>query len=61
VPAPYSSRELVAALTEMGYQPVARAGSHLKRRYVPPETGDIRTVTFVNGFRFIEDLIADNS
>jgi predicted RNA binding protein YcfA (HicA-like mRNA interferase family) len=45
VPAPYSSRELVNALTEMGYQPVDRAGSHLKLRYVHPETGEVRNVT----------------
>ena len=49
VPAPYSSRELVNALTEMGYRPVDRAGSHLKLRYVHPETGDVRNVTIPMG------------
>ena len=33
----------------MGYQPVGRAGSHLKLRYVHPETGDIRNVTIPMG------------
>lgn len=49
MPAPYSSRELVNALTEMGYQPVDRAGSHLKLRYIHPETGDVRNVTIPMG------------
>ena len=47
MPAPFSSRELVAALTEMGYQPVDRAGSHLKLRYVYPGTGERRNVTIL--------------
>ena len=33
----------------MGYQPVNRAGSHLKLRYVHPKTGDIRNVTIPMG------------
>nr|WP_276274181.1 type II toxin-antitoxin system HicA family toxin [Halomicroarcula sp. GDY20] len=33
----------------MGYQPVDRAGSHLKLRYVHPETGEIRNVTIPLG------------
>ena len=45
VPAPYSARELVGVLTEMGYQPIDRAGSHLKLRYRHPETGEVRNVT----------------
>ena len=49
MPAPYSSRELVNALTEMGYQPVDRAGSHLKLRYVHPERGEVRNVTIPMG------------
>ena len=46
---PYSSRELVNALTVMGYQPVDRAGSHLKLRYVHPDTGEVRNVTIPMG------------
>ena len=49
MPAPYSSRELVSALTEMGYQPADRAGSHLKLRYTHPETGAVRNVTIPMG------------
>ena len=33
------------ALTEMGYQLVDRAGSHLKLRYVHPDTREARNVT----------------
>ena len=40
---------LVNALTEMGYQPVNRAGSHLKLRYVHPETSEVRNVTIPMG------------
>lgn len=29
----------------MGYRPVDRTGSHLKLRYVHPETGEVRNVT----------------
>lgn len=29
----------------MDYQPVDRTGSHLKLRYVHPETGEVRNVT----------------
>ena len=57
VPAPYSSRELVNALTEMGYQPVDRAGSHLKLRYVHPKTGDIRNVTIPMGREISGDTL----
>jgi hypothetical protein len=32
----------------MGYQPVDRAGSHLKLRYVHPETGEISGDTLRN-------------
>jgi predicted RNA binding protein YcfA (HicA-like mRNA interferase family) len=49
VPAPYTAGELVGALTEMGYKPVDRAGSHLKLRYVHPETGEVRNVTVPMG------------
>ncbi|WP_280141424.1 type II toxin-antitoxin system HicA family toxin [Halorientalis persicus] len=42
-------RELVVALSEMGYQPVDRAGMHLKLRYIHPETGEIRNVTIPMG------------
>lgn len=41
----FTGREVAKALTEMGYQPVDRTGSHLKLRYVHPETGEVRNVT----------------
>lgn len=41
----FTGREVVKALTERGYQPVDRTGSHLKLRYVHPETGEVRNVT----------------
>ena len=57
MPAPYSSRELVNALTEMGYQPVDRAGSHLKLRYVHPGTGEVRNVTIPMGNEISGDTL----
>jgi len=47
----------VNALTEMGYQPVDRAGSHLKLRYVHPETGEVRTVTILIGKEISGDTL----
>ena len=49
MPAPYDSHEIVKALTEMGFQPVDRTGSHLKLRYIHPETGEVRNVTVPMG------------
>ena len=57
LPALYSSRELVNALTEMGYQPVNRAGSHLKLRYVHPETSEVRNVTIPMGNEISGDTL----
>jgi predicted RNA binding protein YcfA (HicA-like mRNA interferase family) len=47
----------VNVLTEMGYQPVNRAGSHLKLRYVHPETGDVRNVTIPMGREISGDTL----
>jgi predicted RNA binding protein YcfA (HicA-like mRNA interferase family) len=41
----FTGREIVSTLTDMGYRPVDRTGSHLKLRYVHPETGERRNVT----------------
>ena len=41
----FTGREIVSVLTDMGYQPVDRTGSHLKLRYIHPETGETRNVT----------------
>ena len=45
------------ALTEMGYQPVDRAGSHLKLRYVHPETGKVRNGTIPMGKEISGDTL----
>jgi predicted RNA binding protein YcfA (HicA-like mRNA interferase family) len=41
----FTGGETVGVLTDMGYQPVDRTGSHLELRYVHPETGETRNVT----------------
>lgn len=41
----FTGREVAKALTERGYQPVDWTGSHLRLRYVHPETGEVRNVT----------------
>ncbi|MCD2201051.1 type II toxin-antitoxin system HicA family toxin [Halobacterium sp. KA-4] len=40
-----------------GYQPVDRAGSHLKLRYVHPETDEIRNVTVPMGKEISGDTL----
>ncbi|MFW6003071.1 MAG: type II toxin-antitoxin system HicA family toxin [Halanaeroarchaeum sp.] len=45
------------ALTAMGYQPVDRAGSHLKLRYVHPKTGEVRNVTIPMGKEISGDTL----
>ncbi len=41
----FTGQDVATALTEMGYRPVDRTGSHLKLRYVHPETDEVRNVT----------------
>ena len=41
----------------MGYQPVDRAGSHLKLRYAHLETGDVRNVTIPMGREISGDTL----
>jgi predicted RNA binding protein YcfA (HicA-like mRNA interferase family) len=45
----FTGREIAKALTDMGYAPVDRTGSHLKLRYVHPETGEVRNATVPMG------------
>lgn len=45
----FTGREIVSVLTDMGYQPVDRTGSHLKLRYIHPETEETRNVTVTLG------------
>jgi predicted RNA binding protein YcfA (HicA-like mRNA interferase family) len=41
----FTGEEVAAALIDMQYYPVDRAGSHLKLRYEHPDTGEVRNVT----------------
>ena len=49
MPPPYTGEELAKVLTDMKYQPVDRTGSHLKLRYVHPETCEVRNVSIPMG------------
>lgn len=45
----FTGQEVASVLFDMGYQPVDRAGSHLKLRYEHPQTGEVRNVTVPMG------------
>lgn len=45
MPRPFTGREIADVLTDMGYTPVDRTGSHLKLRYIHPDTGEVRNVS----------------
>lgn len=45
----FTATEVVKALTKMGYVPADRTGSHVKLRYVHPETEEVRNVTVPMG------------
>jgi predicted RNA binding protein YcfA (HicA-like mRNA interferase family) len=53
----FTGREVAKVLTDMGYQPVDRTGSHLKLRYVHPETGEVRNVTVLMGGEIHTDTL----
>jgi predicted RNA binding protein YcfA (HicA-like mRNA interferase family) len=53
----FTGREVAKVLTDMGYQPVDRTGSHLKLRYVHPETGEVRNVTVPMGGEIHTDTL----
>ncbi|MEF8842728.1 MAG: type II toxin-antitoxin system HicA family toxin [Haloarculaceae archaeon] len=40
----FSGREIISVLTDFGYQPVSRSGSHVRLRYENPDTGEVRNV-----------------
>lgn len=40
----FSGREIVAVLTDFGYVPKSREGSHVRLRYENPDTGEVRNV-----------------
>jgi predicted RNA binding protein YcfA (HicA-like mRNA interferase family) len=39
-----SGREIVSVLERFGFTPVSRHGSHVRLRYVNPDTGEVRNV-----------------
>lgn len=41
----FSGREVASVLTDHGYVPVDRTGSHLKLRWESPDTGEVRVVS----------------
>jgi predicted RNA binding protein YcfA (HicA-like mRNA interferase family) len=45
MPRPYSGKELINALDKWGFKRVDQTGSHVKLRYINPDTGEKRTVT----------------
>lgn len=45
MPRPYSGRELINALRKWNFRQVDQVGSHVKLRYIDPNTGEKRTVT----------------
>jgi predicted RNA binding protein YcfA (HicA-like mRNA interferase family) len=45
VPRPYSGRELIDALETWNFERIDQTGSHVKLRYVDPNTGEKRYVT----------------
>lgn len=40
----FSGREIVSVLTDFGFVPVSRRGSHVRLRYENPATGEVRNV-----------------
>lgn len=40
----FSGQEIVAVLTDFGWVPVSRRGSHVRLRYEHPDTGEVRNV-----------------
>jgi predicted RNA binding protein YcfA (HicA-like mRNA interferase family) len=40
----FSGREIIGVLTDFGWIPVSREGSHIRLRYENSETGEVRLV-----------------
>jgi predicted RNA binding protein YcfA (HicA-like mRNA interferase family) len=40
----FSGREVIGVLTDFGYVPVSREGSHVRLRYENADTGEVRLV-----------------
>jgi len=45
MPRPYSGQELINALRKWNFERVDQTGSHVKLRYIDPNTGEKRYVT----------------
>jgi predicted RNA binding protein YcfA (HicA-like mRNA interferase family) len=41
----YSGQEIIRALGKWGYKRIDQTGSHVKLRYIHPDTGEKRTVS----------------
>jgi predicted RNA binding protein YcfA (HicA-like mRNA interferase family) len=41
----FSGRDIASVLTDYGYVPADRTGSHLKLRWESPDTGEVRIVS----------------
>ncbi|KDS91763.1 hypothetical protein FK85_19300 [Halorubrum saccharovorum] len=53
----FSGSEIASVLTDMGYTPVGRTGSHLKLRYIHPKTDEVRNVTVPIGHEISGDTL----
>lgn len=40
----FSGREVISVLTDFGFVPVSRTGSHVRLRYENTDTGEVRNV-----------------
>jgi len=40
----FSGREIISVLSDFGYAPVSRRGSHVRLRYENSDTGEVRNV-----------------
>lgn len=55
----FTGEEIATVLTDMDYVSVDRTGSHLKLRYVHPETGETRNVSVPMGHELGGDTLRD--
>lgn len=53
----FTGEEIASVLIDMNYQPVGRTGSHLKLRYIHPETGETRNVSVPMGHEISGDTL----
>lgn len=53
----FTGEEIASVLIDMNYLPVDRTGSHLKLRYVHPETEEVRNVSVPMGHEISGDTL----